>query len=186
MILSGVGAAVNPSLVSSSRLQLQMLLIYKYFSYIYLSILIYYRLRSRINLLLLGVDIWQVELPGYPGRNFYLFQFNRPFKNAPRRRLFQIEPKPKWSDAPTQDPFQPPLRARKNPNYAARAKELSRYAEKTITLGKRAASESSRLKVFERVMRPETGTKVLTELRDRYVSRPGGIHVFSGQEGGRG
>lgn len=55
-----------------------------------------------------------------------------------------------------------------------RAKELSRYAEKTITLGKRAASESSRLKVFERVMRPETGTKVLTELRDRYVSRPGG------------
>lgn len=55
-----------------------------------------------------------------------------------------------------------------------RAKELSRYAEKTITLGKRAASESSRLRVFERVMRPESGTKVLTELRDRYGAREGG------------
>ena len=55
-----------------------------------------------------------------------------------------------------------------------RAKELSRYAEKTITIGKRAVSESSRLKVFERVMRPETGTKILTELKERYASRPGG------------
>ena len=55
-----------------------------------------------------------------------------------------------------------------------RAKELSRYAEKTITIGTRAVSESSRLKVFERVMRPETGTKILTELKERYASRPGG------------
>lgn len=55
-----------------------------------------------------------------------------------------------------------------------RAKELSRYAEKTITLGKRAGSDESRLKVFERVMRPESGTKVLTVLKERYEMRPGG------------
>lgn len=55
-----------------------------------------------------------------------------------------------------------------------RAKELSRYAEKTITLGKRAGSESSRLKVFERVMAPESGTKILTVLKERYETRPGG------------
>lgn len=55
-----------------------------------------------------------------------------------------------------------------------RAKELARYAEKTITIAKRAQSDDSRLKVFERVMRPETGTKVLTELKERYLMRPGG------------
>lgn len=55
-----------------------------------------------------------------------------------------------------------------------RAKELARYAEKTITIGKRAVSESSRLRVFERVIRPDTGTKVLTELKERYGTREGG------------
>ena len=55
-----------------------------------------------------------------------------------------------------------------------RAKELSRYAEKTITLARRAVTESTRLKVFERVMRPESGTKLLTVLKERYTARPGG------------
>ena len=55
-----------------------------------------------------------------------------------------------------------------------RAKELSRYAEKTITIAKRAQSDQSRLKVFERVIQPETGTKVLTVLKERYLARPGG------------
>jgi ribosomal protein L17 len=55
-----------------------------------------------------------------------------------------------------------------------RAKELSRYAEKTITKAKRAISDDSRLRVFERVIRPETGTKVLTVLKERYQDRPGG------------
>lgn len=55
-----------------------------------------------------------------------------------------------------------------------RAKELSRYAEKTITIAKRAVVDSSRLRVFERVMRPESGTKVLTELKERFMGRNGG------------
>lgn len=55
-----------------------------------------------------------------------------------------------------------------------RAKELARYAEKTITIAKRAQSDESRLKVFERVVLPDTGTKVLTVLKERYQSRPGG------------
>lgn len=55
-----------------------------------------------------------------------------------------------------------------------RAKELTRYAEKTITAAKRATSTDSRLRIFERVMRPETATKVLTVLKERYLTRPGG------------
>lgn len=70
-----------------------------------------------------------------------------------------------------------------------RAKELSRYAEKIISLAKRGAKDSlsdaqgdpstavvsaCRLKVFERVQRPESGVKVLTVLKDRYENRPGG------------
>ena len=56
----------------------------------------------------------------------------------------------------------------------SRAKELARYAEKTITIAKRAQSDQSRLKVFERVMQPDTGTKVLTVLKERYQGRSGG------------
>lgn len=55
-----------------------------------------------------------------------------------------------------------------------RAKELARYAEKTITIAKRAQSDQSRLRVFERVVQPDTGTKVLTVLKERYQGRPGG------------
>ena len=55
-----------------------------------------------------------------------------------------------------------------------RAKELSRYAEQVITLGKRADAPASRLKVFEHVMKPAVGSKVLTTLAERYRDRPGG------------
>ena len=55
-----------------------------------------------------------------------------------------------------------------------RAKELSRYAEKTITIAKRAVTDESRIKVFERVIKPESGTKVLTVLKERFENRPGG------------
>ncbi len=55
-----------------------------------------------------------------------------------------------------------------------RAKELARYSEKTITIAKRAQSDDSRLRVFERVSLPDTGTKVLTVLKERYQGRPGG------------
>lgn len=54
-----------------------------------------------------------------------------------------------------------------------RAKELRRYAEKTITLGKREL-QSSQLMVFARVNKPEIGSKLLTQLVPRYEGRPGG------------
>lgn len=64
----------------------------------------------------------------------------------------------------------------------ARGKELVRYADKIITLGKRSllrpatsrTGEASRLKVFERVMDPTAGSKVLTVLAERYAQRSGG------------
>jgi large subunit ribosomal protein L17 len=56
----------------------------------------------------------------------------------------------------------------------ARAKELVRYADKVITLGKRADSEASRLKVFEHVCKPQVGSKVLVCLAERFNSRSGG------------
>lgn len=55
-----------------------------------------------------------------------------------------------------------------------RAKELARYAEKTITIAKRAGTDESRLRVFERVIQPDSGTRVLTVLKERYEGRAGG------------
>ena len=55
----------------------------------------------------------------------------------------------------------------------ARARELRRYAEKVITLGKRDTPQA-RLKVFDRLNSPDAGSKVLTVLKERYRGRAGG------------
>lgn len=72
----------------------------------------------------------------------------------------------------------------------ARAKELRRVADKVllifcnffnlhitsfqlVTLAKRG-TETSQLKVFEQITKPEVGTKLITELNERYKDRSGG------------
>lgn len=55
----------------------------------------------------------------------------------------------------------------------ARARELRRYAEKVITLGKRGTPQA-RLKIFDRLNSPDAGSKVLTVLKERYQGREGG------------